>query len=148
MSIMPFALAFLLPLFSSAAPAAAPAWSADWEAARAASQRECRPLLVEIGAPWCDACRAMDVGPLASARFKTLSERMILLRADAQGGEGRSLQKRYLAPFMPTYLFLGPDGRELGRMVGRQPERPFLARLASWLKKSQEAACKPSPSQI
>src|ERR1700758_2336988 len=74
-------------------------WRTDWTGASAASRREWRPGFLEIGAPWCQACQAMNADVLAGADFQALSAGMILLRENADDAEGKTLQKRFLAPF-------------------------------------------------
>lgn len=140
-----FALLLVLAPVSAAGDGAR--WRHEWGLAHEESREACRPLLIELGAPWCDACRRMEATVLARDGFLKIAGKMVLLRADADSEEGRGLQKRYLAPFMPTYLFLRPDGKELGRMVGQQNEGYFDARLRSWIRKSQEISCKPSSSK-
>lgn len=104
-------------------------------------------MFLELGAPWCQACQNMDAGVLDGKDFRALAEGMVLVRLNADGAEGKSLQKRYLAPYMPSFLLIGPDGREVGRMVGWQKSGNFLTRLSSWLKKSKEKTCPSSPSK-
>jgi|GEM_PF-2920507 len=146
LSAFPLAFALLLPAPAARAQEAAP-WKDAWAGAQAESAKSCRPVLLELGAPWCAACRAMESGVLSSERFRALSRALILVRVDVDGREGRPLQKRFLAPYLPTYLVLRPDGKELGRMAGWQPDGRFLARLSSWLKKSKEIPCKSSSSK-
>jgi hypothetical protein len=89
----------------------------------------------------------MDAGVLAGEDFRALAAGMILLRSNADAAEGKALQKRYLAPFMPSFLLIAPNGRELGRMVGWQRGGNFLSRLSSWLNKSKETPCPSSSSK-
>ena len=121
---------------------------ADWAATSKRSQHECRPVLLELGAPWCAACRAMEDGVLGGADFKGLSRDLIVFHADVDEDDGKQFQKRYLAPYLPTFILIRPDGRELGRMVGWQPDGRFLTRLSSWLKRSKETPCLSSSSKI
>ncbi len=122
-------------------------WYDNWDAASAQSQKQCRPLLLEIGAGWCPTCQAMEKGVLSGANFQKLSSRLVPLRADIDQKEGKSFQKRYLAPYIPTYILFRPDGKEVGRMVGQQSDGNFLVRLSSWLEKSKEVSCPSSPSK-
>ena len=52
------ALAFVSSLFSSAARAGAPAPTPFTQAAFEAAQHAGKPILVEVTAPWCPACKA------------------------------------------------------------------------------------------
>ena len=146
-------LTFLVLLISlrASSPVAAveeSSWRSGWVATSAESRKACQPVLLELGAPWCQACQAMDAGVLRGADFRALAARMILLRSNVDEPEGKALQKRFLAPYTPAFLIIRPDGREIGRMVGWQPSGKFLTRLYSWLNKSKEIKCPSSPSKI
>ena len=140
-----FILIFLLGMRPAVAATDKIKWLDNWDAAQADAAKECKPLLIEIGAPWCPTCQTMEEGVLARTQFKNLSSQIILLRSNIDLDDGKSLQQRFLAPYIPTYIFLRPDGHEIGRMFGQQPEANFLIRLSSWLKKSREVPCKSSP---
>jgi thiol:disulfide interchange protein len=143
-----FVLALFMRTTSPALAAESPAPSpVDWSVASKRSRHECHPILIELGAPWCAACHAMDSGVLGSNDFKGLSRDLIVYRADVDDEDGKSFQKRFLAPYLPTYILIRPDGSEVGRMIGWQPDGRFLTRLSSWLKRSKETPCPSSSSK-
>ena len=121
---------------------------ADWAATNKRAQHECRPVLLELGAPWCAACRAMEDGVLGGVDFKGLSRGLIVFHSNVDEDEGKNFQKHFLAPYLPTFILIRPDGHEVGRMVGWQPDGRFLTRLSSWLKRSKETPCPSSSSRI
>ena len=79
------------------------------------------PTLVRFTADWCPPCRRMraevftreDVAAAVSPGFHAVS--VDLTRPDAAA---RALAARHGVESIPSFLVLGPDGRERGRLVG------------------------------
>lgn len=78
----------------------------------------------------CVPCKQMDqevfsldtVGRVLDAGF-------VCIKLDMQAGEGLELANRFQVKSFPTYLILEPEGKEIGRIVGRMPLSKFLEKL-------------------
>lgn len=80
--------------------------------------------LLQVSAPWCGACRLADpiVARVLAAAGDVQHRKLDVAAAPS---EAAALQVSSL----PTLLFLGPDGRELGRLGGPITGRKLTAAL-------------------
>ena len=57
-------------------------WGTSFDAAKSASVRSKKPILIDFMAVWCGPCRKMDEETFADPRVKALLQRMVLVRLD------------------------------------------------------------------
>jgi thiol:disulfide interchange protein DsbD len=90
----------------------------DGALARAATAR--RPVLIDFEADWCLPCREMDRTTFRDPDFARTASSFVLLRVDvtSEQEESSALMRRFQVAGVPTYILLGPDGRERQRFVG------------------------------
>lgn len=74
------------------------------------------PMIVDFFATWCPPCR--ELKPTFES-FKTKYEGSITF-ASIDVDRNQELAARYQVQSIPTLIFIAPDGRELGRLVGLQ----------------------------
>lgn len=96
-------------------------WSSDFAGALQRSPGRARPILVDVGAAWCNPCRLMqeltfrDAGVVdAAAAYATVA-----VDVDEQG----ALVSRLGVRRLPTLLFFDGRGDELLRLSGYVPPR-------------------------
>ena len=104
-------------------------WFRDWDSARRAAQAGRKPMVVEFQAVWCYSCYYMEK-VLAGPAFAQAAQGMTLLKLDVDKPEGRALRDKYRARALPTFVIVDPAGKELGRIVGEQTQKDFLAQLS------------------
>ena len=123
----------LAPLLLSAAAALAaePVWSVNAAAALADAKKSGKPVLADFQAPWCYSCYYMEQRVLSKPGFAKAAEALVPLKLDVDTAEGAALKAQHAVTFLPTYLLLSSDGKELGRIVGEQTEADFLQKLAA-----------------
>lgn len=105
------------------------------DAARRKALASGKPLLVEVGAAWCQPCRDMerevfsrgDVGEFVDGNF-------VPLRIDADTGTGRAVMRKYGVISLPSFLVLDTDGNLLGRTAGARPASDFIADMRRMLR--------------
>jgi thiol:disulfide interchange protein DsbD len=115
-----------------AAPVASPiAWVPFSDQALSAARAERRPVLIDFEAAWCLPCREMERTTLRDPAVVRLASSFVALKADvtAEDDAATALLDRFHVPGVPTYVLLGPDGDERGRLVGFVPSRRMVEAL-------------------
>lgn len=84
-----------------------------------------KPAVVEFGANACASCREMK--PVLAALARDYREQIAVVDLDIIK-EPRYIS-RYRIQLMPTQVFYGADGKELGRHMGKISGDEILARL-------------------
>ncbi len=75
------------------------------------------PRLVEFFTQGCPSCKEMEPN-LRALKDDCTGRRIEILQVDAGDPRNRALVQRYKVQVVPTISLLGPDGRELRRLVG------------------------------
>lgn len=105
-------------------------WMHSFDRAKAIAQEKNLPLLLHFEADWCGACRTMDSSVMnQEAVLKHLGTSVVAVRINADHDPG--LISQYGIASLPTEIFLGADGKELGRYVGGTSLVDYTARLAN-----------------
>jgi thiol:disulfide interchange protein DsbD len=79
-----------------------------------AAQAAGKPLLVDMWAEWCEACKKMDVTTFADPRVATtLAKDWIVLKLDLteSNAANDALQARYQVQSLPTLVLVPPSGK-------------------------------------
>jgi len=84
-----------------------------------------KPAVIEFGANACVACREMK--PILGALARDHREQIAVADIDIIKEPGYI--SRYKIQLMPTQVFYGADGQELGRHMGKISHDEILARL-------------------
>ena len=109
-----------------------------WEPYSAAAFQEAvaagRPVLIDVTAEWCLPCKEMDHFTFTDPAVVAEAGRFTTLRADITRGiadDVVDLQASHKILGAPTFLFIGPDGREREelRLTGFEKAPAFLARM-------------------
>lgn len=121
-------------LFLFVAPAfAAHEAPASIEAALAQGKRENKPVLIDFQAVWCYSCYYMASHVLNGKEWDDLERKVVFYEADADKPADQAWMKANNVHFLPTYVGIGPDGEELGRILGERPRGTFYAEVGNLL---------------
>jgi len=104
------------------------------EEARAIAATQNKPVFVDIYAPWCGPCKAMDKTVFSEDSVQqSLTSRYVLARVNGDDPvSGDTLRKQFGIRAYPTYIILAPTGKERKRHVGFFP----ASNLIQWLNDS------------
>jgi thiol:disulfide interchange protein DsbD len=82
-----------------------------------------RPVLIDFQAAWCLPCREMERTTFRDPAVVRAMRDFTNLKADvtAQDERAEALMGHWDVPGVPTYVLLGPDGRERRRFIGFVP---------------------------
>ncbi|MCG3170009.1 MAG: Thiol:disulfide interchange protein DsbD [Pseudomonadales bacterium] len=92
-----------------------------------------RPVMLEIYAEWCAACKEMEHLTLGNPQVRARLAEFTLLKSDvtANDSEDKALLRHFGLFGPPGFVFFAPGGREMAdkRVVGFQPPERFLSSL-------------------
>jgi len=102
----------------------------SFESLEEAKAQEKRVVLF-FTAEWCDACHALEAGPLQNPQVQELLQPLARLVVDLTfpKGEAKKVADRYNVRALPTLLFLDAQGNELGRISGYRSTSSLLREI-------------------
>jgi protein disulfide-isomerase len=150
-------LALVLALFSGCSPKESstatnsPAvelpWQTDLPKALALAKSENKAVLMDFtGSDWCPGCIAFHKEVALSPQFAAYANTNLVLvevdfpekkpQSDELKAANTVLQKNYAVEGFPTLILLNADGKEIGRQLGYDSEKPevFIAKLEKFSK--------------
>lgn len=101
----------------------------DLEDAMAAAVECDGEVLLDVYTTWCGPCRRLAREVFPTDIFADAAEGMVLVKVDAESGEGPDIARRYDVVGYPTVLVLDTHGNELGRLFGFLDAENFAAEL-------------------
>ncbi len=106
----------------------------DFSAAQKQALATHRLVLIDFFTTWCSTCHDMDAKVYARSDVaQFLGEHFVLLRGDAEAGEGKLLADRFHVVGYPTLVMADPEsGEEIDRLMGFFEGKEFLARLSDF----------------
>jgi thioredoxin:protein disulfide reductase len=121
-------LAFWLSAPPVLPPGVGIAWMEDYAEARALAEREGRPLLVDFGASWCEACNELDAHTFSDRRVISHASIFVPVRIDLSPGEDLETGNRILHSYnqrgLPLVVMHHSSGEEAARIDAFvEPER-------------------------
>lgn len=104
-------------------------WMSDWEAAKARSKTEGKPILLYMtGSDWCGWCKKLEKEVISQPAFMDFAKRhFVLMEADYPRKkeqtpelkkQNKELEQKYLAGGYPTMWVLDPGGNKLSKDLG------------------------------
>ncbi len=146
--LRPLAVLFLT---AAAALAATPPWTDDWEAAKARSKAENKPILIYLtGSDWCGWCKKLEKEVISQKAFTDFAAaNFVLMEADfpkkkeqpeALKKQNAALEKTYLAGGYPTMWVLDAEGKKLSGDLGelKGGVDGYIAKLKELLAKEKK----------
>ncbi|MCB9593562.1 MAG: thioredoxin family protein [Sandaracinaceae bacterium] len=110
-------------------------WMTSYDEARELAQREGRPLLVDFGASWCQACQELERDTFSDPRVIAEGQRFVPVRVDLSPGadvqRGNQLLAQYNQHGLPLVVMHGSDGEEADRVTGFIEADEMLQKLRS-----------------
>src|ERR1700743_554988 len=94
---------------------------------------EHRPALLDFYGVWCTPCYEMKAHVMVGQKWQALEKRVHFIEDDVESSDGYGGGKKLTVPAPPTFVLLGSDGSELGRIVGVQTSTPFFRKLEHFL---------------
>lgn len=126
-------------------------WLTDWEAAKAKSKAENKPILINLtGSDWCGWCIKIEKDIFSQKAFKEYAAaNLILMEADfpkkkEQPAElkkqNAALEKEYLDGGYPTVYLLDAEGKKLSEDLGvlKGGSDAFIAKLKELIAKTKK----------
>ncbi|MCX6562491.1 MAG: protein-disulfide reductase DsbD [Candidatus Aminicenantes bacterium] len=109
-------------------------WQPYSEEKLLAAARDGNPVFIDFFTDWCIACKEMDKLTFTDPAVIAASRDFVMLRSNLTTDTDpviKDLYKRYMVRGVPTYVFLGTDGKEIAdvRLVGFEKKRDFVPRL-------------------
>ncbi len=83
--------------------------------AKTAGEKKLRPF-VEIGAPWCEPCRAIE-SSMSDERMKTAFEGTYVIHLDADEWGGKLGEAGVASAQIPVFFALDANGKPNGRRI-------------------------------
>lgn len=104
----------------------------------AKAKAEKKLVFLDAYASWCGPCKRMasevftqkKVGDYFNATF-------VNAKFDLEKGEGIEIAKKYGVNRYPTFLLLDGDGKEVGKMIGRDDADGFIAKIKALAAKAK-----------
>lgn len=117
---------------SDVSPAARIPWRFNLEQAHAEAQKANKPLLVVIGAPWCQYSRKLDTQTLSNPEIiGVIQERFVPVLVSFD--RNREIARKLEVKSLPCTIVLSPEADLLGRLVGHvEADQYKEALVASW----------------
>lgn len=121
-----------------AVPLNAIEWIDDFDSALARAAAEGKPVMVDLFAEWCAACKELDAKTFPDPRVRAKLKALVTARLDftLMDEKADAISSRYKVIGLPTILFLNPDGSEIPqtRVTGFLEPQDFSIHLDRVLK--------------
>jgi len=93
------------------------------------AENEGKPVLVDVYADWCVACKELDEKTYVVPEVKRRLDDFLLLKLDFTRSSPwvEQMKRKYAITGMPTVIFLDSSGEEIVRFTGFKSARDFLA---------------------
>ena len=119
------------------------AWQPYGEDRLAEAAKEGKMVFIDFFTDWCIACKEMDRDTFSQPEVIAATRDFVMLRSNLTTDKDpviKELYRRYQVRGVPTYVILGPDGKELTdiRLVGFEAKKEFLARLKAALDRGKK----------
>lgn len=94
-------------------------WQTDYTAALEKARLQNKKLFVDIGAPFCSICRAIDASLFADNSVITyLQENTIAVKLDGSLAQNADVIKQYKVLGFPTILLINPENQQIIKQWG------------------------------
>ncbi|MBR9860458.1 thioredoxin fold domain-containing protein [bacterium] len=92
------------------------------------SKKENKILFIDAYATWCGPCKKMDKTTMTDPELVAhFNNNFVNLKADIESTYGKKVQQEYNVRYLPTLLFISPDGKVLSKGVGYQNKQQLMS---------------------
>jgi len=91
-------------------------------------------MMVDVSTDWCSACKRLDEEVFSRADVAVSGRRFVAVRVD--GDQRPDLVKRLEVTGYPTIVFMGPEGKEIGRVRGAVPYQVMIKAMEEAARKA------------
>lgn len=105
-------------------------WKHSWAEATTAAKPRDAIIMVDVYTDWCRWCKVLDAQTFGDSRVQKELGDLVLLKLNAEKGEGIAFNTKHGVRSYPTVLFLDAAGQEVERLTGFVNAEVFLTRLA------------------
>jgi len=103
----------------------------NYEKALEAAKKEKKLVMLDFTTTWCGWCKVLDRETFSNDKVQVfLKGKTVAIKVD--GDKEKDLVKKYKVEGYPTLVFLGNDGKEVGRIVGYKPPDKFMKDVESF----------------
>ena len=89
-----------------------------------------KTVFVYLYSDTCDPCTRVKTELFSDASIADfINNSFIPVKLDISTAEGKTFSRTYQLVYTPTFIFLGPDKKEIDRLSGLQGRGPFLSSL-------------------
>lgn len=111
-------------------------WQTDYNTALAQARAQNKKLFVDIGAPFCSICRAIDASLFVDKEVQTyLNEYTIAVKLDGSLAQNANIMKQYQVLGFPTILLINPADEQVVKRWGPElyglSSKDFIGQLAA-----------------
>jgi protein disulfide-isomerase len=141
----------ILAVSSSLALAGSKGWETNWEAAKAKSKAENKPILINLtGSDWCGWCIKIEKEIFSTKEFQDFAAaNVVLMEADFPRKkelpaelkkQNEMLKKEYLQGGYPTVFLLDAEGKKLSEDLGelKGGTEAYIKKIKELIAKSKE----------
>jgi thiol-disulfide isomerase/thioredoxin len=91
------------------------------------AQKANKMIFMDCFTSWCGPCKWMSENVFSTKEAGDyFNKNFVCVKFDMEKGEGTELKARYGVQVFPTFLIIGTDGNEVGRLVGKNELKPFI----------------------
>lgn len=124
--------ALFISWMNAPSPSGAIEWLASEEEGRAKATAEGKPVLLDFGASWCNACMELEHKTFPDENVRAEASRFVSIHVDAtddENPETKRLSEKYKIVGLPTVIMLDKAGNEIVRFNEFVPPEKFVAAM-------------------
>jgi len=110
-------------------------WERDLGAALGRASSQDKIVMVDFYTDWCLWCKKLDQSTFADPEVRRALAAVVPVKLNAEK-DGRREAEHFNIEDYPTIVFLDARGKEISRVPGFMPARPFLEELRDALRRT------------